>query len=66
MNLGVGGHSKRITSTRQIWSKIIDKEVVLKELSADKTTISQWFKKGNAFTNIWNGRSYTQVVGKEI
>ena len=52
-----------MTITRQIWSKTIDKNIAVKELSADKNTISQWFKRGNALANIWNGRSYAQVVG---
>ena len=32
------------------------------EFSVDKSTLSQWFNKGNAFANIWNGRSYAQVA----
>ena len=59
MNLSVAGHSK-VTVTRHVWSKIIDKKLALKELSADKNIISQWFKKGNSFANTWNGRSYAR------
>ena len=56
---------KKLTTTRQIWSNINDKKIAVKELSADQNAISQWFKGGNDFANIWNGRSYAQVVGEE-
>ena len=54
VKLEVDGHSNRYTTTRYIWSNTTtcNTEIILKELSADKDTISNWFKTGNAFANI--------------
>ena len=65
VNLGVGHHSSRHFISRHIWSSKIDKKTTFKELSVDKPTLSEWFNKGNAFANIWNGRSYAQVVAQK-
>ena len=39
-------------------------KTTFKELLLDKSTLSEWFNKGNAFANIWNCRFYAQVVAQ--
>ena len=65
VNLGVGRHSSRHFISRHIWSSIIDRKTRFEEFLVDKPTLSEWFNKGNAFANIWNGRSYAQVAAQK-